>query len=81
MQETGGADMVVAVTVNGHQIGQINQVTDTVDAGPYLTAGSNTIQVKLDTDLGNRVGRTAQSYGLTGVTFQPYTDAVINGSH
>jgi hypothetical protein len=73
----GNGDMVVAVTVNGHQIGQVNQVTNTVDIGAYLKAGANTVQVKVDTNLGNRVGRTAQSYGLTGVTFTPYTEVPV----
>ena len=74
LQFAHGSDMVVAVTVNGHEINDINQITNTVDIGPYLQPGTNGVQVKLDTLLGNRVGRATQSYGLTGVTFQPYTD-------
>lgn len=73
----GNGDMVVAVTVNGNEISQVNQVTNTVDIGAYLKPGANTVQVKLDTNLGNRVGKTAQSYGLNGVTFTPYTQVTI----
>jgi hypothetical protein len=70
-------DMVVAVTVNGHPIDTIDQVTSTVDAGPYLQPGANTIEVKIDTNLGNRIGRATQTYGLTGVSFQPYTETAV----
>jgi hypothetical protein len=80
LQFAHGADMVVAVTVNGHPVGQINQITDAVDAGPYLKPGTNAIEVQLDSQFGNRVGKPAQSYGLTGVTFQPYVDAAISGT-
>jgi len=69
--------MVVAVTVNGHTIDTIDQATSTVDAGPYLQAGANTIEVKIDTNLGNRVGRATQTYGLTGVSFQPYSETAV----
>jgi len=73
----GNGDMVVAVTVNGHTIDTVDQATSTVDAGPYLQAGANTIEVKMDTNLGNRVGRATQTYGLTGVSFQPYTETAV----
>jgi hypothetical protein len=68
----GNGDMIVGVTVNGHDAGPVSQITSTVDIGRYLQPGSNTIQVKVDTNLGNKVGRATQSYGLTGVTFEPY---------
>lgn len=73
----GNGDMVVAVTVNGHTVNTIDQVTNTVDVGPYLQSGANTIVVKLDTNLGNRVGRATQTYGLMGATFQPYTETAV----
>lgn len=77
-----GSDMITAVTVNGHTISQVNQITDTVDVGRYLRAGSNTVVVKLDSLFGNRVGRATQSYGLTGVTFTPYVDVPLSeGQH
>ncbi|MDQ7909031.1 glycosyl hydrolase [Phytohabitans sp. ZYX-F-186] len=76
----GNGDQITAVTVNGHRITTIDQITNAVDIGPYLRAGANTIQVQVDSNLGNRVGRTAQSYGLTSVAFQPYTDAPLGGS-
>lgn len=74
----GNGDMVVAVTVNGEKIGTINQVTDRVDVGSYLRPGQNSLVVEINTNLGNRVGnRGTQNYGLTGVQFQPYTDAAL----
>lgn len=75
-----GQDMITSVTVNGHTISAVNQVTDTVDVGQYLRAGSNTVEVKLDSLLSNRVGnRSSVSYGLTGVTFTPYVEVPISG--
>jgi hypothetical protein len=38
-----GSDMVVAATVNGHTVSTINQITDIIDIGPYLRAGTNTL--------------------------------------
>lgn len=73
-----GSDMITAVTINGHTVGPVDQVTDTVDAGRYLHAGSNSIEVKLDSLFGNRVGRTTQAYGLTGVTFTPYVEVPVS---
>ena len=73
----GNGDEVVAVTVNGRRIDTINQITRLVDIGRHLRAGSNTIEVELDTNLGNRVGRATQSYGLTSVKFLPYSETPI----
>jgi hypothetical protein len=49
-----GADMVVEVSLNDHLIDDINQLTNNVDVGEYLTAGRNTLKVKLDTTLKHR---------------------------
>jgi hypothetical protein len=75
----GNGDMVVAVTINGIRIETINQVTRSVDIGPYLRAGPNSVEVEINTNLGNRVGRGTQNYGLTSVGFQPYTDTGVTG--
>jgi hypothetical protein len=49
-----GADMVVEVVLNDHLIDDVNQLTNTVDAGAYVTTGRNTLMVKLDTTLKHR---------------------------
>jgi len=73
----GNGDMVVAVTVNGERIGVVNQITDVVDLGSHLQTGENTLEVEINTNLGNRVGRTPQTYGLTDVQFRPYTEVTV----
>ncbi len=75
LQFAHGVGMVVAVAINGHKIGNIDPMTDRVDAGPSLRPGANTIQIKLDSLLGNRVGRPRQTYGLMGVKLIPYVNA------
>jgi len=71
----GNGDMVVAVTVNGQRLAAINQVTNRIDAGSYLKAGENSVVVEINTNLSNRVGgRGQQTFGLTSVQFEPYTD-------
>jgi hypothetical protein len=73
----GNGDMITAVTVNGHTTAPVSQITNTTDIGSYLRPGTNTIQVKVDTNLGNRVARATQSYGLTAVTLEPYATISI----
>jgi len=75
--QTGLAAGTSSAAAGNGSTGHIDQITNTVDARPYLRAGTNPIQVQLDSQPGNRVGRSAQSYGLTGVTFQPHVDAPI----
>ncbi|MGP3769649.1 hypothetical protein ACTWJ8_02345 [Streptomyces sp. SDT5-1] len=44
-----------------------------------MKAGSNTLEIKLDTSLGHRTGATttSQTYGLTGVKLTPYVDTLL----
>lgn len=75
-------DMVTAVTVNGTEITAVDNATDTVDIGDYLTSGDNTITIELSTTLNNRAKvesdtmKTLQikPYGLTQVVLHPYYD-------
>lgn len=55
LQLTHGADMVVEVLVNNHRIDDVNQLTNKVDVGAYLTTGKNTLMVKLDSTLQHRI--------------------------
>ena len=67
--KTGLNDMVVEVVVNGHRLPLPNLFTDTVNAAPYLHPGTNTISVRIDTTLNNRVpGHASTPSGLTSVT-------------
>jgi len=50
-----GSDMITEVTVNDNRIDNINQLTNVVDVGAYLKSGSNSLAVKLDTTLKNRI--------------------------
>jgi hypothetical protein len=78
---THGSDMVTAVTINGKLIHNLNLLTDTIALGKEdLHVGSNTVTVKLDTTLNNRMNRSGQTYGLTGVQLQPYRQTVIEAS-
>jgi hypothetical protein len=78
LQLTHGQDMVVAVTVNGHALPTIDQFSDQLDLGGYLTPGPNTIAVRIDTTLNNRItAKTARLYGLTGVQLTPYQQTVL----
>jgi len=54
LQLTHGADMVVEVMVNNHRIDDVNQLTNRVDVGAYLTEDQNTLMVKLDSTLKHR---------------------------
>ncbi|MEQ6900453.1 glycosyl hydrolase [Nocardioides sp. YIM 152588] len=72
LQLDHGADMPVAVRVNGRLIDRMDQDTTTVDVTKWLRPGRNVLKVKVDTPLGNRTGRTDLDYGLTGVTLTPY---------
>lgn len=74
------------VTVNGTDIGPVNQVDPVVDLGRTLKAGANVITVTVATTLQNRLRATrpdvytqpAQDYGLIGpVTITPYVDAKL----
>jgi len=68
------SDMITAVTINGHRIGIVNQISDLADAHKYFKKGTNTIEVKLDTTLQNRDPAAIEktTYGLSGVTLIPY---------
>lgn len=78
LQLAHGQDMVVAVSVNGHALPTIDQFSDQLDLGGYLTPGPNTITVRIDTTLNNRItGKTAQLYGLTGAQLTPYQQTVL----
>lgn len=67
------AGEVTQVVVNGHRINGIDQVSKTVDVSPWLRSGSNSIKIRLDTNFGNRVGRTVQSYGITAAALSGFT--------
>ncbi len=74
------------VTVNGHAVA-VDQVSGTIDIGPYLTAGDNTLEVRVATSLNNRLYAldqavrnrgVIQAYGLIGpVVVTPYRQAVV----
>lgn len=49
------SDMVVEVTINDRKIDDINQLTDIVEAGHYLKAGTNALKIKLDSTLDHRL--------------------------
>lgn len=51
---TYNRDQIVAVTVNGTDVGIISNITDSVDITKYLAAGENTISVTIATTLLNR---------------------------
>jgi hypothetical protein len=59
-----GSDMITEVTINDSRIDNVNQLTNTVDVGPYLKSGSNSLAVKLDTTLKNRID--AEGGGSSG---------------
>jgi hypothetical protein len=72
------------VSVNGHDLGPVNQVHPVVDLGGELHPGANTLTVTVATTLLNRLRVTRptvytqprQDYGLIGpVTITPYVDA------
>jgi len=74
------------LTVNGEAVG-IDQIDPTVDVGPYLHAGANTIVVRVATTYNNRLAAldtavrnraVIQNYGLVGpVVLTPYRQAAI----
>jgi hypothetical protein len=78
------------LTVNGHQIG-INQIDPSVDVGPYLQPGANTITVRVATTLNNRLAALdptvlkrglIENYGLVGpVVLTPYRQAVVSAGN
>jgi len=78
-----------ALTVNGQAVG-IGQIDPTVDLGPYLHAGANTIVVRVATTFNNRLSQldtavrnraVIQNYGLVGpVVLTPYRQAVLTGT-
>ncbi|HEX2313881.1 MAG TPA: glycosyl hydrolase [Thermomonospora sp.] len=75
------------VTVNGRRLPAVDQLNPVVDAGPYLRAGANTIEVEVATTLNNRLrvsdpgvygNASRQRYGLMGpVRLVPYREAVV----
>ncbi len=80
-------DMVTEVIVNGQKLPAIDQSKDSVDIGAYLTAGQNTISVKLVSTMINRIiyenpnsqysNSKNQSFGLLDVTLTPYKQVII----
>jgi len=77
------------LTINGQAVG-INAVDPTVDVGPYLHAGANSIVVRVATTLDNRLYAldtavrnrgVIQNYGLVGpVVLTPYRQAAVYSS-
>ncbi len=45
----------VRIRVNGQVVGPVNLMNPVVDIGPYLTAGTNTLEVEVATSLANRL--------------------------
>ncbi len=75
------------VSVNGQDLGPVNQVHPVIDLGAALRPGSNTLTVTVATTLLNRLRVTRptvytqprQDYGLIGpVTITPYIDAKLS---
>ncbi|TDD87807.1 alpha-L-rhamnosidase [Actinomadura darangshiensis] len=74
------------VTVNGHRL-PVSVVVPTVDIGPHLRRGRNTIEVEVATTLNNRLrvcdpdvygNASRQNYGLIGpVRLVPYGEAPV----
>lgn len=86
-------DMVTKITVNGHVIDKINTMNETTDIGNYLQAGENTIEIKLDSTIKNRISLETgymsspwvtesrdTDYGLTSVVLSPYTEIALTGT-
>ncbi|WP_270739754.1 glycosyl hydrolase [Massilioclostridium coli] len=84
-------DMVTKVTVNDTTIDKIDSINEVVDIGNYLKPGENTIQIKLDTTVKNRISLETgyvdspwvtesrdTDYGLTSVVLKPYTEVVLS---
>lgn len=75
------------VTVNGRRLPPVSVLYPSVDVGPYLRRGANTIEVEVATTLNNRLrvadpgvygGASRQNYGLIGpVRLVPYGEAVV----
>jgi hypothetical protein len=74
------------VKVNGRQLPPTDQLSTTLDVGPYLQPGANTIAVEVATTLLNRLragdvayaNATRQKYGLIGpVELVPYGEAPV----
>jgi hypothetical protein len=74
------------VTVNGQAVA-VDQISGSIDVGPYLRAGENTLEVRVATSLNNRLFAldqtvrnrgVVQAYGLVGpVVVAPYRQAVV----
>ena len=73
-------------SVNGTDLGPLNQVNPVIDLGTALKPGTNTVTVTVATTLLNRLRVTRstvytqprQDYGLIGpVTVMPYVDAKL----
>jgi hypothetical protein len=74
------------VSVNGKDLGPVNQVNPVIDLGTALRPGANVLTVTVATTLMNRLRTTRpavytqprQDYGLIGpVTITPYVDAKL----
>ena len=82
----GQAMDTVRVTVNGQEAG-VDQISTTVDVGPYLKVGANTLVVRVATTLNNRLAALfpavatrghVQANGLVGpVVLTPYGEAAV----
>ncbi|MDA0184268.1 glycosyl hydrolase [Solirubrobacter phytolaccae] len=74
------------VWINGRALPPSDQLNTTLDAGPYLIKGQNTIKVEVATTLNNRLrvvdvafkSNTRQNYGLVGpARLVPYGEAAV----
>ena len=74
------------VTINGRALPARTSSMTTIDAGPYLIKGTNTIKVEVATTLNNRLrvvdiafkNNTRQNYGLVGpARLVPYGEAAV----
>lgn len=88
MLDLGTVTDTFDVTINGRHVDGIDQTLGSFDASDYLQRGENTIEVRVATQLRNRLRVTAgfpnqatqarQDYGLIGpVTLQPYGQVQI----
>jgi hypothetical protein len=75
------------VSVNGKDLGPVNQISPVIDLGTALKPGANVLTVTVATTLMNRLRVTRptvytqprQDYGLLGpVTITPYVDATLS---
>lgn len=85
--ELGEVNDTFRVRVNGHDVGPCDPLGPTVDVGPWLRAGTNTIEVEVASTLINRLrtvtpqvygGVARQAFGLIGpARLVPYAERRI----